>query len=83
MIDPALTGLAGACCCAVAVRGFVLLRSPSAVERRELKAELTEGPKRRGPTRQLLDLLGARLGPSLLARMGDERREARCASPSV
>jgi tight adherence protein C len=76
VIDPALTGLAGACCCAVAVRGFVLLRSPSAVERRELKAELTEGPKRRGPTRQLLDLLGARLGPSLLARMGDERREA-------
>jgi tight adherence protein C len=76
VIDPALTGLAGAVCCGVAVRGFVLLRSPSAVERRELRAELGEGPKRRGPTRQLLDLLGARLGPSMLARMGEERREA-------
>ncbi len=76
MIDPALTGLAGACCCAVAIRGLVLLRSPSAVERRELSAELTDERRRRGPTRQLLDLLGARLGPLLLARMGETRRAA-------
>ena len=76
MIDPALTGLAGACCVGVGVRGLVLLRSPSAVEQRELNAELAEGRKRRGPTRLLLDWLGVRLGPSLLDRMGDERRAA-------
>jgi len=75
MIDPALTGLAGVCCCAVGIRGVVLLRSPSAVERRELRAELTDGRRRHGPTRQLLDLLGARFGPVLLARMGETRRE--------
>jgi tight adherence protein C len=46
------------------------------VERRELKAELAETRKRRGPTRMLLEALGARLGPSLLARMGDDRRAA-------
>lgn len=76
MIDPALTGLAGACCCGVAVRGLVLLRSASPVERRELSGELADEGRRRGPTRQLLDLLGARLGPALLARMSDGRRLA-------
>jgi tight adherence protein C len=75
VIDPVLTGLAGACCCGVAVRGLVLLRSASPVERRELSGELAEEGRRRGPTRQLLDLLGARLGPSLLARMSDGRRQ--------
>jgi tight adherence protein C len=76
VINPALTGLAGACCCGVALRGLVLLRSPSAVERRELSGELSEERRRRGPTRQLLDLLGARLGPVLLAHTGEVRREA-------
>lgn len=74
MIDPLLTGVAGAGCCAVAVRGVVLMRSPSAAERRELGAELRDRTGRRGPTRQLIDLLGARLGPRLLARMSDKRR---------
>jgi tight adherence protein C len=76
VINPALTGLAGACCCAVAIRGIVLLRTPSAVERRELSGELAEESRRRGPTRQLLDLLGARFGPMLLARMSENRRQA-------
>lgn len=76
MIDPALTGLAGACCCGVALRGLVLLRTPSPVERRELSGELAEEARRRGPARHLLDLLGARLGPALLARMSDGRRQA-------
>jgi tight adherence protein C len=75
VIDPAITGLAGACCCAVALRGMSLLRSPSAVERRELQAEVRK-PKRPGPTRALVDQLGARFGPALLRRMGDARREA-------
>jgi tight adherence protein C len=68
VIDPALTGLAGACCCGVLVRGVVLIRSPSPVERRELDAEFGAEARRRGPTRRLLDLLGARFGPRLLAR---------------
>jgi tight adherence protein C len=76
VINPALTGLAGACCCGVAIRGLVLLRSPSAVERRELSTELTDEVRHRGPTRQLLDALGARLGPVLLARMSETRRDA-------
>lgn len=74
MIDPALTGLAGAGCCAVAVRGLVLMRSASAAERRELDGALAESATRRGPTRQLLDALGRRFGPALLARMSDARR---------
>lgn len=74
MINPALSGLAGACCCAVGLRGLVLMRSPSAAERRELSAELAEVESRRGPTRQLIDLLGARLGPALLSRLSDRRR---------
>lgn len=75
MIDPALTGLAGACCCGVAIRGFVLIRSPSAVERRELRVEMAEETRRRGPTRRLIDLLGARFGPRLLARTSQSGRE--------
>lgn len=75
MIDPALTGLAGACCCGVLVRGVALIRSPSAVERRELTSEYAEDTRRRGPTRRLLDLLGARFGPALLARMNEGKRE--------
>lgn len=76
MINPALTGLAAACCCAVGLRGMVLLRAPSPVERRELSGELDESDRKRGPTRQLLDLLGARFGPSLLARLSEGRRLA-------
>jgi len=76
VINPALTGLAGACCCAVALRGLQLLRSPSPVERRELSGELIEEGRKRGPTRQLLDLLGARFGPTLLARLSEGRRLA-------
>lgn len=76
MINPALTGLAGALCCGVAIRGLVMMRSASAVERRELAAELPGESKRRGPTRQLIDLLGARLGPVLLRRLSDGRRES-------
>lgn len=75
MTDPALTGLVGACCTAVAIRGLVLVRSPSAVERRELRAELAEETKRRGPTRRLLDLVGARFGPRLLARTSESGRK--------
>lgn len=74
MINPALTGLAAACCAGLGIRGFVLMRSPSAVERRELSADLTERRARRGPTRQLIDALGARLGPALLRRMSERQR---------
>ncbi len=74
MIDPALTGLAAACCCGVLVRGVVLIRSPSPVERRELSAEFADEARRRGPTRRLIDLLGARFGPRLLARTGARGR---------
>lgn len=76
MINPALTGLAGACCFGVALRGLVMMRSASAVERRELSVDLAEEGKRRGPTRQLIDLLGARLGPVLLERLSDRRRDS-------
>lgn len=76
MINPALTGLAGALCCGVAIRGLVMMRSASAVERRELSMELTEERKRRGPIRGLIDLLGARFGPLLMERMSDRRRES-------
>jgi tight adherence protein C len=76
VIDPALTGLAGAACCALGIRGLVLMRAPSRIERRELLDQPTERGGRRGPTRQLIELLGARLGPVLLARMGPRMREA-------
>lgn len=73
MTSPALTALAGACCCAVAVRGLFLMRSPSRVERRELSAVAGEPETHPGPMRRLLELLGARFGPRLLARMSDRR----------
>jgi len=76
VIDPALTGLAGAACCALGIRGLVLMRAPSRIERRELLDQPTERGGRLGPTRQLIELLGARLGPVLLARMGPRMREA-------
>lgn len=75
MIDPVLTGLAAVCCCAVAVRGIVLMRTPSAVERREL-ADVQAPERGRGPMRQLLDLLGARLGSRLYPLMSDRRRQS-------
>ncbi len=76
MIDPALTGLASVCCCALGIRGLVLMRGTSEVERRELLDQQVERTERRGPTRQLIDLLGARLGPALLARMSPRMRES-------
>lgn len=76
MIDPGLAGLASACCAGVGIRGLVLMRAPSRVERRELVDQRVERRERRGPTRQLIDLLGARLGPRLLARMGPRMRDS-------
>lgn len=75
MIDPLLTGLSGAACCAVGIRGVILMRAPSAAERREL-SDAVEHQRRRGPTRRAIDLLGARLGPRILRRMSDKRRAA-------
>jgi tight adherence protein C len=74
VIDPALTGLAGACCCAVGLRGAALIWGSSALERRELGRGVSAPTRRRGPTRMLVDALGARLGPRLLSRMNDARR---------
>ncbi len=76
MINPALTGLAAACCTGVGIRGLVMMRSASAVERRELSVEVGEEGKRRGPTRQVINLIGARLGPVLLERWSDRRRDS-------
>lgn len=76
MIEPALTGLACAGCCALGIRGLVLMRAPSRIERRELLDQPVERGERRGPTRQLIEMLGARLGPALLARMGPRMRES-------
>jgi tight adherence protein C len=76
VIDAPLAGLAAACCCAVAVRGVVLMRTPSAIDRRELVADVHEPERRRGPTRQLIDLLGARLGTRLQTAMSERRRNA-------
>lgn len=75
MINPALTGLAASACCAVALRGWLLMRSPSAAERRELHGRGAQRTRGRGPTRRLVDTLGAALGPSLLGRMSMGRRE--------
>jgi tight adherence protein C len=69
VIAPALTGLAAAGCCAVGLRGVVMMRAASPVERRELSDALRRPSRRKGPTRQLIDLLGVHLGPRLLARM--------------
>lgn len=74
MISPPLAGLAAAACCGVALRGYAMMRAPSAVERRELTAELEDSSTRRGPVRQLIDVLGARLGPRMLARLSEGRR---------
>jgi tight adherence protein C len=76
VINAPLTGLAAVCCCAVAVRGVVLMRTPSAIDRRELVADAHEPERRRGPTRQLIDLLGARLGSRLMTAMSERRRNA-------
>lgn len=75
MISPALTALAGTACCAVALRGWILMRSPSAAERRELHGRHRGRRSRPGPTRRLVDALGAALGPRLLGRMSMSRRE--------
>jgi tight adherence protein C len=75
MIDPDIAAVAVVCCCGVALRGVTLVRSQTAIERRELRPGYFDREHRRGPTRQLLDLLGARLGPVLLARVGSQRRE--------
>jgi tight adherence protein C len=78
VISAPLTALAAACCCGVGLRGYMLMRAPSAVERRELSGvyDEQEHPRRQGPVRQLVDLLGARLGPRFLARLSDTRRAA-------
>lgn len=76
MITPPLAGLAVAACCGVALRGYALMRAPSPVERRELTGELEDRTDRRGPVRQLIDVLGERLGPRFLARLSDARRRA-------
>ena len=76
MINPGLTGLAAAFCCAAAVRGMVMMRQPSAIERRELIADVQEAEPRRGPMRQLIDLLGARLGSRLQRAMSERRRQS-------
>lgn len=76
MIDPALTGLAAVCCCAAGVRGMMMMRTPSAIERRELVADVPEPERRRGVVRQLIDLLGARFGSRLLAAMSERRRQS-------
>ena len=74
MINPALTGLAGAACCAVGLRGLALILGSSALERRELGHEISRPTRRRGPTRVIVDALGARLGPVVLSRMTEARR---------
>jgi tight adherence protein C len=71
-----LIGLAGVVCVAIALRGMVMLRGSSAVERRELAGMLPESHARRGPLRQLVDLLGARYGPRLLDSLAPSRRAA-------
>lgn len=71
-----LTGAAAVCCIALAVRAIVLLRRPTAVGRLQLAPELDPRARRSGPTRALVDALGRRLGPTLLARMGERRRES-------
>jgi tight adherence protein C len=75
-MNPPLAGLAAACCCGIALRGYALMRAPSPIERRELTAELEDRSARRGPMRALIDALGARLGPRFLARLSDNRRAA-------
>jgi tight adherence protein C len=75
VINPALTGLAVVCCCAVGLRGIALIWGSSALERRELGHEISRPVRRRGPTRIVLDALGVRLGPSLLSRMSVAQRE--------
>jgi tight adherence protein C len=74
VIEPALTGLAGVACCAVGLRGATLMWGSSALERRELGGRVSRPVRRRGPTRQLVDALGTRLGPRMLARMSDGAR---------
>jgi tight adherence protein C len=74
VINPALTGLAGVACCAVGLRGVALMWGSSALERRELGHEIPRRGRRRGPTRMVVDALGARLGPRLLVRLGEARR---------
>jgi tight adherence protein C len=76
VIDPALTGLAAVCCCGVGMRGIMLMRTPSSIERRELVADVHKPEGRRGPVRQLIDVLGARLGSRLYAIMSERRRQA-------
>ena len=78
MISAPLTALAAVCCCLVGLRGYMLMRAPSAAERRELASVFEEHdqPRRQGPLRQLIDLLGARLGPRFMAGLSDSRRAA-------
>jgi tight adherence protein C len=76
VIDPALTGLAGVCCLAVGMRGAMLMRTPPSLERHQLNTEPSEPHGRSGPIRRLVNLLGSRLGPRLVASMNPARRRA-------
>jgi tight adherence protein C len=76
VINPALTGLAAVCCCAAGVRGAAMMRTPSAIERRELVADVREPERRRGFMRQLINLLGARFGSRLQAAMSERGRQS-------
>jgi tight adherence protein C len=71
-----LIGLAGVVTVAIGLRGVVLLRGVSAVERRELGATFAQERKRRGPMTQLINLLGARFGPRMLDSLTPSRRAA-------
>jgi tight adherence protein C len=58
----------------VGLRGAALIWGSSALERRELGHELVRPVRRRGPTRMVVDALGARFGPYVLSRMSAARR---------
>jgi tight adherence protein C len=76
VINPALTGLAAVCCFAAGARGVAMMRTPSAIERRELIADVREPERRRGLMRPLINLLGARFGSRLQAAMSERRRQS-------
>ena len=75
MSSAPLLGLGAAIFLALGMRGLVMVRGTSAVERREL-GDLSSDTVRRRPVGRLVDVLGARFGPRLLDSLTPSRRAA-------
>lgn len=70
-MTPALAGLLAMICAGLALRGFVLVRDKDAADRLGLDVSGVDQPSR---TRELVERIGAQLGPRLMRALGETAR---------